>query len=99
MTQPIDIRRPDPTPNPHSSFVPGRPKEAPKPTVRPTLLPAKDQLATALAKAALTKEIQKEQKNLLERFKQLDHEDEFAETGALFVFDEEEEKPKPETSK
>lgn len=97
MTQPRDIKRTSPTYNP-DGFAPGRPEEAPKQRVRPILLPN-----NSPAVAALAKEVEKErvakQSILSDRSKQLAHEADFDETGAPFVFDGEEEKPKPETSK
>lgn len=81
MTQPIAIPKKEgaaPTNNPEL-IVPGRP--VPKPKVKPTLLPASNPVDLA---EIVKKERLAEQKTLADRYKQLDHEDEFAKTGNLF---------------
>ena len=89
MTKPIEIKRTDPAKQPADTFAPGRPKEAPKPKVRPTLLPANSKSAAALAKEVEKQEAAKE-KLFWEQVKRLEHESEFNQSGGLFLFEEEE---------
>jgi len=99
MTKPIEIKRTDPAMQPADTFAPGRPKEAPKQKVRPILLPANSESAAALAKE-VEKEEEAKEKLYWEQVKRLEHESEFNQTSALFLFEEEEEtkKAEPEAS-